>query len=93
MSDVLVEMRAWKIVGIIKPDDWVEISGTYTPWEPIRPREVQNLTTGLTIEASGNLQVRTLIGAIVVIIVVALILIVSPTPTQVNPDPGFYCCR
>ncbi len=87
LSEILVEMRAWTIVGAIEIGDWVEISGTYTLGEAIRPREVKNLTTGFTIETSSVLQDQTFMGVVLLIIKVALILIAPAPPTYPGQNP------
>ncbi|GAC1465709.1 MAG: hypothetical protein PVSMB7_10320 [Chloroflexota bacterium] len=60
LSNIPVEMLGLKIEGTIKNGDWVEISGSDTPWDTIRTSEVKNLTTGRILVAFGNPEVVTL---------------------------------
>jgi hypothetical protein len=58
MQPVPVEMRATKFDGTLSEGDWVEIPGTWQPGQVMKPKRVNDLTTGAQVSGSVPFFIR-----------------------------------
>jgi hypothetical protein len=58
LQPVPVEMRATKFNGTLSEGDWVEIPGSWQPGQVMKPRQVNDLTTGAQVSGSVPFFIR-----------------------------------
>ena len=77
LQPVPVEMRATKFNGTLSEGDWVEISGTWQPGQVMKPRQVNDLTTGAQVSGSVPFFIRISNWSGCIVLIIILLAVVA----------------